>query len=98
MVVRWPIRDLCGGRSARYDARRAERGTRGSHAATWCDSAAAVAALQQGQPAGQTLLAHTAHVLGSDARVQAFMRETGRCMSMSDRELAEGIMQLHSQR
>eukprot|EP00966_Prymnesium_polylepis_P105090 2433925-Prymnesium_polylepis.1 len=35
-----PLRQVCGGRSARYDARRAERGTRGSHAATWCDSAA----------------------------------------------------------
>ena len=100
LVPHAPLLQVCGGRSARYGARRAERGTRGAHAATWCDSAAAavLSALQQQKPAGQTLLAHTAHVLGSDARVHTFMNDVGRRMSMSDRALAEEIMLLHSQR
>ena len=95
-----PPRRIGGGRSGRYEAQRAVRGSRGAYAAEWSDSAAAavLAALQHGQPAGQTLLEHAACVLASDASARAFMRAAGRSMSLGDRALAEEIMLVHSMR
>ncbi|KAL1511769.1 hypothetical protein AB1Y20_005055 [Prymnesium parvum] len=91
-----------GGRSAHYDARRAERGTIGQHAAEWSDAAAhsVFLALHAGCARKGTAIGRFAEeVLASvglgDAR---FVARDCRGMCLADRTVALGILRWHAER
>ena len=94
-------RAVGGGRSPRYDGRRAARGATRGYASEWGD-ASAHAVLQQlkdeSKAAGEHLQQYTGWVLGASDRVHAFVSRLKAALSPHDRDVAASIMLVHVQK
>ena len=94
-------RAIGGGRSNRYDERRASRGTRGSCAPAWSD-AAAKATLDElhnsGKAAGHMIVEHTLWVLSVRDRINKFTSRLKGALGPHDREVVTAIMREHMAR
>ena len=94
-------RAIGGGRSGRYDERRASRGTRGSCAPAWSD-AAARATLDElhnsGKAAGQIIVEHILWVLSARDRINKLVSRLKGALGPHDREVATAIMREHMTR
>ncbi|KAL1508405.1 hypothetical protein AB1Y20_004515 [Prymnesium parvum] len=91
-----------GGRSAHYDARRAERGTIGQHAAEWSDAAAhsVFLALHAGCARKGTAIGRFAEEVLANVGLghDRFVARDCRGMCPADRTVALGILRWHAER
>ena len=90
-----------GGRSGRYEERRAERGTKGQYIEAWSDDAAraVLAGLHAESEEMQCSIGEcTEVVLGSEERVRQFINTHCKRLPRSGRELARSIMLANRQK
>ena len=90
-----------GGRSGRYEERRAERGTKGQYIEAWSDDAAraVLAGLHAEREEMQCSIGEcTEVVLGSEERVGQFINTHCKRLPRAGRELARSIMLANRQK
>ena len=96
-------RRIGGGHSARYEARRAARGSARSYAPEWSDAAAAAVykaledASELSTGSRRVSLKHVAKVIASAAGCRALLAYAGGMLSVADRALAAEIVAFHQQ-
>ena len=94
-------RAVRGGRSERYEERRAERGTRGQYIEAWSDDAAraVLAGLHAECERAQCSIGEcTMAVLGSEERVGQFINAHCKRLPRAGKELARAIMLANMQK
>ena len=101
MVVSGGARSVKGGRSARYDERRASRGSEVSQAPPWTDGAAKTLLDQLHKDADKAevyMSDHCLHVLCSEEKMRETLYRCRTSLSERDKSVALGVMIAHGER